>query len=114
MFDRVPQAASRPAGGLPGTNCSKGVDNPDDDGDGDGGGGADADADADADAGADADADAADDVAADDDDDGWMVMMVMMMMMMMMSQKFGILDCLRQRLGENNCQADGFDFRLTW
>ena len=55
------QAASRPAGGLPGTNCSKGVDNPDDDGDGHGGGGADADAHADADADADA--------APDDDDD---------------------------------------------
>ena len=36
MFDRMAQAASRPAGGLPGTNCSKGADNPDDDGDGDG------------------------------------------------------------------------------
>ena len=54
MFDRVAQAPSRPAGGLPVTNCSKGVDNPDDDGDGDGGGDADADADA---------------AAPDDDDD---------------------------------------------
>ena len=57
------------------TNCSKGVDNPDD-GDGDGGGGADADA--------------------DDDDESLMMLMLLLllllMMMTMMSQKFGILD----------------------